>query len=933
VRVPENKPSSTTKPPEPRSLPRPSPAAPLTRQEDALGKELIGYGPESFEPIDTDFGNQPKRTWSDYTNKYALMGRLKSLTKDSSVNLNNDAQKFSVKYSRLSNADMKYIDSEKLRMSRMGKDDKEWDELQGKRREAYGDDYVDRNYKFDNLNLRDWTDISGKYTTKAKLVSTFQDSATLQKENDKQVNLPISKLSRMDSDYVYRMIQAKRRDIKMDKFEAEYNAATGNPDWGYNEAGLPVKMDRVKVPDTIGEFQFDPVTGRVMSGDTLPADVVNRTRTFGPRPSSTFRVENGRIIDTTKARDVKRGGSYRVQKARTPEQKAKWEQENPEQMALNRENMIKRARVALSTNGKRKISTKASAYYAKKLGFDPSITEADLYNELDKLRAQQNPIQPINKQFGGLINYLVDGGSAYDRRKNDPIARMLNNPSSNTRILDESARSRPKRPTFDLNPTDPLFGIGVMSDDPGESLGKIMKLPGVSHLFDIFDAASSILTGAISVTGGALGKVIAGNNKSEFSDALNKTSDNEIERGKAKLEAAFLHIAKLYDDTTGGTYWTSQLETNAATQEKLYKEKIAFASANGRAWEVTMADDFSAILSNVAAGNYLGKGVAKSVASVNKLSKTTDVIPRPGAATSTNILASIVNSPAFTKAGLIADNAGKIKDGIEGLNNLSEQLSENKQSSNQSKSNVYSGPIIKDGAPAVVNYNTGGHVAYASNGQLINFQPKGTDTVPAMLTPGEFVINRAATQKHLPVLQAINSGSYSHGDIVKQFNKGGSVLPNYYMNGNSVSAGTNSNSFDFGSFMRELMGQLSSVLTESIRKAYDSNNQQNVSEKSNGVSIDKSILDSINTFTNRLKSVADILAGLNSIPSEIRITGQHDVNVIINGDSVLRQLNPDIQQIVMTAMKDGFQKLINNNSPVPADKLINPFNIEGPTQL
>jgi hypothetical protein len=104
------------------------------------------------------------------------------------------------------------------------------------------------------------------------------------------------------------------------------------------------------------------------------------------------------------------------------------------------------------------------------------------------------------------------------------------------------------------------------------------------------------------------------------------------------------------------------------------------------------------------------------------------------------------------------------------------------------------------------------------------------------------------------------------------------------MNGNSVSAGTNSNSFDFGSFMRELMGQLSSVLTESIRKAYDSNNQQNVSEKSNGVSIDKSILDSINTFTNRLKSVADILAGLNSIPAEIRITGQHDVNVIINGD-------------------------------------------------
>jgi len=35
-----------------------------------------------------------------------------------------------------------------------------------------------------------------------------------------------------------------------------------------------------------------------------------------------------------------------------------------------------------------------------------------------------------------------------------------------------------------------------------------------------------------------------------------------------------------------------------------------------------------------------------------------------------------------------------------------------------------------------------GGVVYASNGTLVNFQPRGTDTVPAMLTPGEFVINR-----------------------------------------------------------------------------------------------------------------------------------------------------------------------------------------------
>ena len=46
------------------------------------------------------------------------------------------------------------------------------------------------------------------------------------------------------------------------------------------------------------------------------------------------------------------------------------------------------------------------------------------------------------------------------------------------------------------------------------------------------------------------------------------------------------------------------------------------------------------------------------------------------------------------------------------------------------------------------NYSTGG-VVYAQDGMLIPYQPKGTDTVPAMFTPGEFVVNREATQKHL----------------------------------------------------------------------------------------------------------------------------------------------------------------------------------------
>ncbi len=61
--------------------------------------------------------------------------------------------------------------------------------------------------------------------------------------------------------------------------------------------------------------------------------------------------------------------------------------------------------------------------------------------------------------------------------------------------------------------------------------------------------------------------------------------------------------------------------------------------------------------------------------------------------------------------------------------------------------------------------STGGTV-YASGGKLINFQPKGTDTVPAMLTPGEFVVNARSTKKHRGVLEAINR---QQGGMIPQY--------------------------------------------------------------------------------------------------------------------------------------------------------------------
>mgnify|MGYP003346256923 FL=1 len=62
----------------------------------------------------------------------------------------------------------------------------------------------------------------------------------------------------------------------------------------------------------------------------------------------------------------------------------------------------------------------------------------------------------------------------------------------------------------------------------------------------------------------------------------------------------------------------------------------------------------------------------------------------------------------------------------------------------------------------------------------------GTDTVPAMLTPGEFVVNKNATQKFLPMLSAINAGTYSVPSGVSYDGGGASITSSVNNNSNTV---------------------------------------------------------------------------------------------------------------------------------------------------
>jgi TP901 family phage tail tape measure protein len=76
---------------------------------------------------------------------------------------------------------------------------------------------------------------------------------------------------------------------------------------------------------------------------------------------------------------------------------------------------------------------------------------------------------------------------------------------------------------------------------------------------------------------------------------------------------------------------------------------------------------------------------------------------------------------------------------------------------NVAQANIILNDVTRRGQEAAAGFNRGG-IVYASKGMFI---PKGSDTVPAMLTPGEFVVNRRATRENIGLLRAINSGQKS----------------------------------------------------------------------------------------------------------------------------------------------------------------------------
>ena len=181
----------------------------------------------------------------------------------------------------------------------------------------------------------------------------------------------------------------------------------------------------------------------------------------------------------------------------------------------------------------------------------------------------------------------------------------------------------------------------------------------------------------------------------------------------------------------------------------------------------------------------------------------------------------------------------------------------------------------QDAADRAVGKARGGLI-YASRGIFV---PRGTDTVPAMLTPGEFVVNRNAVKRgnNLQILRAMNSsnGQTPAAPAAAAMSRGGQV--GYYALG-------------------DIVQNVGNVFSEAL----------------------PSLAGSIGAFT----SAVDKLTGFKF---EVGVTQVPPITVNLAGGNVLNQINESISQSIITEVAKEIGKYkVNQTGSLQKSEGINP---------
>ncbi len=144
------------------------------------------------------------------------------------------------------------------------------------------------------------------------------------------------------------------------------------------------------------------------------------------------------------------------------------------------------------------------------------------------------------------------------------------------------------------------------------------------------------------------------------------------------------------------------------------------------------------------------------------------------------------------------------------------------------------------------------------------FTPRGTDTVPAMLSEGEYVVRAQVAKKNYSLLDRLNNGG-----------------PIYRANGGAISGG-----YNYGN----------TILDTGRFETYV--NRLSGSFDKFGIASDR-FSSSLMSAASDLTRAATMFNELH-IPDSISLEATHNVNVSLNGAAVLQSIVPQIQQMIVS---------------------------------
>ena len=164
------------------------------------------------------------------------------------------------------------------------------------------------------------------------------------------------------------------------------------------------------------------------------------------------------------------------------------------------------------------------------------------------------------------------------------------------------------------------------------------------------------------------------------------------------------------------------------------------------------------------------------------------------------------------------------------------------------------------------------------------------DTIPALLTPGEFVFNREATQR-------------AGVDRLQHFNRGGLVAGAAQVAAKAYGAtfgGSQSSGGGVSQAAAAAMNQLSSTLSQFVQNSggFGQAAQQ--------------MAQAITAFGGNATALSDAIS---QMPKSLAITGQHQVQVTFNGAEVLGKLTPEIQMMVTNEVRTAMGRVFKEQMP------------------